>query len=69
MIESHPIPDLAVSAAAFANQQHQANLNQLAEQTMKAMGLQGGGWHVDFAARTISREVPDIAPKAEVMSG
>lgn len=68
MTESHPIPDLAVTAAQMANAQHQSNLNALAEQTVKAMGLTGGGWHVDFSAKTVSRKViapGDIIPKPE----
>lgn len=72
MIESHPIPKIAVSAAQMVYARKAefeagiaATLNQLASETVEAMGLKPTDkWVVDFAAGHATREVPDAVPDA-----
>lgn len=67
MKETKPIPKLAKSASQMAlakkaefDAGFQATINQLANETVEAMGLDPAlKWTIDFDAGTATREVPD----------
>lgn len=59
---SHKIPKLANSALALARQNFNANVQEIASQTVEALGLDPAeGWRVNFDTGFITREVPDDA--------
>lgn len=63
MTESHPIPNISSTAKALLDANYQRALTDLAVQTVESLRLSGTGWNVDFNARVVSREVPDIQPE------
>jgi hypothetical protein len=66
--ESYPIPQLAKTAMQLLQSQMQANLNQLAEQTVLAMGLDPKkGYNVNFDAGVIVFHAPSAAAPQPVL--
>ena len=62
MKETHPIPSLAKTTVGLLVQAQQTALNEIAVQTVEAMGLnKDDGWNVDFEAGVASRDVPDAS--------
>lgn len=60
MIESRPIPAIAVSAVSFATAEHMRNLQQLAQQTAEVMALPASEhWNISFDTGFATRDVPD----------
>ena len=73
MIETQQIPAIAKSAGQMAFERKavfdagfKATIDQLAVETVEAMGLNPADkWMVDFNAGTASRDVPDAVPPVE----
>lgn len=57
--ERKPIPETAKSAAALLAQRFQREVNDLASQTIRDMGLSAdAGWAVNFDRGVVERQVP-----------
>lgn len=61
--ETKKIPQTAQTAARLIQQQSHGALTELARQMVDDLGLkEDDSWHVDFAAGTMTRDIPDITP-------
>lgn len=73
MIEAKPLPEIAMTCLKLAQDRHNVLLNEIAQETMDAMGLTAtDGWKVALDVGQAVREVPDApspAPAAPPPAG
>lgn len=63
MVEQKPIPQIALTASAYAQAEWQRTLNALAVQTVEAMGLPNDGtWNVDFGTGLATKKEQPTGP-------
>lgn len=62
-MEQKPLPQIAMTASAYAQAEWQRILNALGTQTLEAMGLPTDGtWIADFSTGLATKRTPDISP-------
>lgn len=63
MIEAKPLPELALTAVKLANDRHNVLINNIAQETLDAMGLRAtDGWKIALDVGQAMREVADAPP-------
>lgn len=59
-VEARAIPELALTAARLAKDQYHRLVNEIAAETLEAMGLSArDGWVVDFGSRQAVRQATE----------